>query len=245
MSRVAPRGWYPRYRSILGRMGYSESDDAASARILASSMRGDCEGELARLVRARPVFVVGAGPSLPRDAGALLRHPRVTRIAADSAARFMCESGAPPHAVVTDLDGSCLDEAARGALMVVHAHGGNADRVADSARFARRVGTCQCRPPEGLRNYGGFTDGDRAAFMADALGASQIFLLGMDMGPRVGRHSRTPARERRAKLMKLREAESLVEWLGSRRTLYSTAGTAGTVRVTLDGIGAALAGPPP
>ena len=227
---MAPRGWYVRYRAILDRMGYSEADDYKSARLLARSMRNDSERDLADLVRGRPVFVVGAGPSLPREAE-VLRHRGVTRIAADSAAGFMAEIGARPHVVVTDLDGRGLDEAARRAVMVVHAHGGNARLVQGSARFARRVGTCQCRPPRGLRNFGGFTDGDRAAFMAHALGASRIVLLGMDFGSRVGAQSSTPPGERRAKLMKLREAESLIAWLGSRRRLYSTAGTAGTVKV--------------
>ena len=237
LSRMAPRGWYVRYRAILARMGYSEADDSASARLLARSLRDTSERDLRELVRGRPVFVVGAGPSLPREAEVFQRYRGVTRIAADSAAGFMAEIGARPHAVVTDLDGRDLDEVSRRAVMVVHAHGGNADRVADAARFARAVGTCQCRPPRGLRNFGGFTDGDRAAFMAHALGASEIILLGMDFGSKVGIQSRTPPGERRIKLMKLREAESLVEWLGSRRRIYSTAGTAGTVRVARAEIG--------
>lgn len=237
MSRMAPRGWYARYRAILARMGYSEADDEASARLLARALRGgSATGDLEGLVRGRPVFVVGAGPSLPADVAVLRRHRRVTRIAADSAAAFMSERGARPHVVVTDLDGRRLGEAARRAVMVVHAHGGNAGLVAGASRFARVVGTCQCRPPRGLANFGGFTDGDRAAFMADALGASLIVLLGMDMGRRVGAQSRTPPRERRTKLLKLREAESLLGWLGSRRALYSTAGTAGTVRVARAGV---------
>ena len=231
MSCMAPHGWYVRYRAILDRMGYSEADDYASARLLARSTHNNSERDLRELVRGRPVFVVGAGPSLPREAEVLRRYRGVTRIAADSAAGFMAEIGAHPHVVVTDLDGRRLGEVARRAVMVVHAHGGNAELVKGSARFARRVGTCQCRPPRGLRNFGGFTDGDRAAFMAHALGASRIVLLGMDFGSRVGAQSGTPPSERRAKLMKLREAESLIAWLGSRRRLYSTAGTAGTVKV--------------
>lgn len=232
MSRMAPRGWYPRYRRILARAGYSEAADARSARLLARIAGGRGRlGELEALVRGRPALVVGSGPSLPKDS-ALLRGRRAAVIAADSAARFIAQAGARPHAVVTDLDGPGLAEAARRAVMVVHAHGDNAGRLGAAAGFPRLVCTCQCRPPPGLHNFGGFTDGDRAAFMADALGASEIILLGMDFGRRIGRHSRTPAGERAAKIRKLREAEGLIGWLGSRRTLYSTAGTAGTVRVS-------------
>jgi len=240
---VAPRGWYPRYRRILARAGYSGAADLRSARLLARIVGGGARlAELERTVRGRPVFVVGAGPSLPADAEVLARHRRVARIAADSAAHYMADIGARPHAVVTDLDGPRLDEAARRSFMVVHAHGDNADLLGRAAGFPRLVGTCQCRPPPGLYNFGGFTDGDRAAFMADALGASDIVMLGMDFGSRIGRCSRTPARERPAKIAKLREAERLIEWLGSRRTLYSTAGTAGTVRIRREEIGAVLRG---
>ena len=241
---MAPRGWYPRYRRILARTGYSEAADRRSARLLARIAGGRaCLGELESLVRGRPAFVVGAGPSLAADCAVLLRHRGVARIAADSAAHYMSERGARPHAVVTDMDGPGLSEAARRSLMVVHAHGDNEDALGRAAGFARLVGTCQCRPPPGLYNFGGFTDGDRAAFMADALGASRIVLLGMDFGARIGAHSRTPAGQRAAKLAKLREAERLVEWLGSRRTLYSTAGTAGTVRVGRADVGRVLRQP--
>lgn len=242
MSRMAPRGWYSRYRRILARAGYRESDDLRSARLLAGIAGRGSLAQLESLVRGRPVFVVGSGPSLPGDAEVLARHRRVARIAADSAAHFMAEIGVRPHAVVTDLDGPGLEAAARRALMVVHAHGDNAGLLWRAAGFPRRVGTCQCRPPPGLHNFGGFTDGDRAAFMADALGASKIVLLGMDFGSRIGRHSRTAAGDRPAKRLKLREAEALIEWLGSRRTLYSTAGTAGTVRVSRGQIAAVVSG---
>ncbi|HWQ19331.1 MAG TPA: hypothetical protein VN455_06085, partial [Methanotrichaceae archaeon] len=42
------------------------------------------------------------------------------------------------------------------------------------------LGTCQCRPPEGLFNFGGFTDGDRCVFLARHFGAGSIRLIGFD-----------------------------------------------------------------
>jgi uncharacterized Rossmann fold enzyme len=89
-----------------------------------------------------------------------------------------------PGAVVTDLDGP-FPEIQRsnrmGSLMVVHAHGDNLDALTSYVpRLKRVVGTCQCRPPPGLINFGGFTDGDRCVFLAKELGAAKISLLGFD-----------------------------------------------------------------
>jgi uncharacterized Rossmann fold enzyme len=42
------------------------------------------------------------------------------------------------------------------------------------------MGTVQCQPSEGIYNFGGFTDGDRAVFLAKEMGAASIDLLGCD-----------------------------------------------------------------
>jgi hypothetical protein len=44
----------------------------------------------------------------------------------------------------------------------------------------RVVMTTQSSPFRQVRNYGGFTDGDRAVVLARHFGAQQIFLLGFD-----------------------------------------------------------------
>jgi hypothetical protein len=43
------------------------------------------------------------------------------------------------------------------------------------------VGTTQSTPLAHVHNFGGFTDGDRAVFAADDLGASGITILGFDL----------------------------------------------------------------
>jgi len=43
------------------------------------------------------------------------------------------------------------------------------------------VGTTQARPLQHVHNFGGFTDGDRAVFAAQSLGAASITLLGFDL----------------------------------------------------------------
>jgi len=43
------------------------------------------------------------------------------------------------------------------------------------------VATTQAAPLPHVYNFGGFTDGDRAVFAADELGASRIALVGFDL----------------------------------------------------------------
>jgi len=47
-------------------------------------------------------------------------------------------------------------------------------------RLRKVIGTTQSRPTNGLYNFGGFTDGDRAVFLAKHLDALKIILIGFD-----------------------------------------------------------------
>ena len=44
--------------------------------------------------------------------------------------------------------------------------------------------SCQTRPFGHVHNWGGFTDGDRAAFAADALGGAEVRFAGFDLDDR-------------------------------------------------------------
>ena len=67
----------------------------------------------------------------------------------------------------------------------------NIERIASLTSFFNNVlGTTQAQPIGNLYNFGGFTDGDRAIFLAVALGASEITLAGMDFGDIVTKYSR-------------------------------------------------------
>ena len=213
----------PRYRRILAEFGYSAGRDReAAARLDAALADPLPAGRIAEIVAGRTVLVAGAGPSLHRLAGALRRRgmPRgAALVSADSATGTLLDAGAVPDVVVTDLDGgraSLERAAAEGSAMVVHAHGDNIEEIAWAAgSLGRRcMGTAQCMPVGSLHNFGGFTDGDRAAFLADSLGAARIVLCGMDVsGVRIGSASGTPAAGRAAKLKKLAWARRLLEWL--------------------------------
>lgn len=159
----------------------------------------------------------GAGPSLDADLGKLQRAGYLNEvlIAADGATSGVIKYR-HPEVIVTDLDGNVEDqlEAWRlGSWLVIHVHGDNIDGVREvlPKLGERIIGTTQVEPFSKLYNFGGFTDGDRAAFMAHELGASKIYLAGMDLGSEIGRHSGDKDRAR--KLIKLEICRELLAWL--------------------------------
>ncbi len=93
--------------------------------------------------------------------------------------------GLRPAVLVTDLDGDVADQVranAQGTVAVVLGHGDNGPAVREWApRFTgRTVATTQSAPSGRLYDFGGFTDGDRAVYLADHFGAKEIRLAGWD-----------------------------------------------------------------
>jgi len=135
---------------------------------------------------------------------------------ADSAASVLQEAGIVPDMIVTDLDGIVEDQVDlndRGSVVFVHAHGDNQAAIKRHvpAFKGRLVGTCQCPPPPSVFNFGGFTDGDRAACICAALGASSIVLRGFDFGA----PSEKRGKRKEVKLRKLAWARKILEYLPS------------------------------
>jgi len=205
--------WEPIYEEILADFGFSKGEDERAARIL-SGMLGEKSQDLTplrELISGRDVLVCGNGPSLDKELERI-EFEKYIIIAADGATSGLLQKGKVPHIIVTDLDGKVGDEIEanrRGALMVVHAHG---DNIGALLRFVPKLknvlGTTQAEPIEKLHNFGGFTDGDRCVFLARALGARSIILVGFDFeDPKVGAIKRK----------KLRWAKKLIKRaLGSR-----------------------------
>lgn len=105
-------------------------------------------------------------------------------VAADIATSGLMDMGIVPDVIVSDLDGIVEDliEANKiGAKMIVHAHGDNQDKLNEFVpKFeGELVGTMQAEPSafEKVVNVGGFTDGDRAVYLADHLNAKNILLI--------------------------------------------------------------------
>jgi len=221
-------GWESKYREILKDFGYSRKKDSQSCKLLDSLLPKKMETKKIRdLIENKPVFVIGAGPSLPSCISILKKYKKITKIVADGAAKAMIENDLKPDIVVTDLDGDIksLKKAGRtNTVMVVHAHGDNSEKIHLVKNFKNCVGTTQTKPIGKVHNFGGFTDGDRCVFLASNFKAKKIILLGMDFGNRIGKYSKTRVVDRSVKIAKLRHGKKLLEWLAqkSESDLYST-----------------------
>jgi 2-amino-4-hydroxy-6-hydroxymethyldihydropteridine diphosphokinase len=180
--------WEPAYAEILQDFGFSKERDEEAGRILSDLLSTRPLGsmvEASRLVRHRFVVVCGNAFNLATELKGLLCSSKdYVFIAADGATSVLLATGIVPEIIVTDLDGKMEDiiKANRmGSIAVVHAHGDNLDQLREYIpQLINIIGTTQSRPPQGLYNFGGFTDGDRCIFLAKHLGAAEIKLIGFD-----------------------------------------------------------------
>jgi hypothetical protein len=174
--------WDPLYETILADMGYDRSEDERVRDVLAAL---STPFDLSRLdVSGQTVAIAGAGPSLEAEADEAVAADAV--IAASTAAERLGELDVHVDLVVTDLDKTptyARKLAAKGTPIAVHAHGDNGPAVRRHVpKFAAEqvLPTTQARPVEHVQNFGGFTDGDRAAFLADHFGAGKLTFPGWD-----------------------------------------------------------------
>ncbi|OPY31979.1 MAG: 6-hydroxymethyl-7,8-dihydropterin pyrophosphokinase [Methanomassiliicoccales archaeon PtaU1.Bin124] len=177
--------WEPYYRQILLDFGYEGAMDQASAELLQaiSTKLSLCDETCLRKRMGREVDICGNSPGLDYELEEELLAGPV--IAAGSATETLMDFGIVPDMIFSDLDGYVeaeIEANANGAIAVILAHGDNMGLISKWApRFKGSVMlTCQCRPFGMLRNYGGFTDGDRAVMTARHLGVRTIRLHGFD-----------------------------------------------------------------
>ncbi len=202
--------WRIFYEDILRDFGFSEEKDIKAARILNDLVEPLPLEVLEEKIADKRVCVYGSGQSLEE----VEDFSRCAKIAADGATSYLLGKGIVPEVVVTDLDGRIEDlyKADRnGSIMVIHAHGDNIGKIKAYARgFTRVIPTCQCRPLGELQNFGGFTDGDRAVFLAVHFKAREIALYGMDFGG-VGKYSFSE--DTSVKRKKLKWGKRLIDYL--------------------------------
>ncbi|WP_338728587.1 6-hydroxymethylpterin diphosphokinase MptE-like protein [Haladaptatus sp. DJG-WS-42] len=203
--------WSPVYSALLRDFGFPRAADETARDELAARTVPFDHARLSVLSGAR-VAIVGAGPSLKAD---LDDAPDVDAVlAASTAVDVLCEAGIGVDLMVTDIDKN--PETIRtltreGTPVAVHAHGDNIPAIRrEVPTFERKnvLPTTQAAPTPPVENFGGFTDGDRAAFLADHFGARELSFLGWDFDdPNVGA----------MKAKKLVWAERLLYWLELRR----------------------------
>ena len=193
--------WEPFYEEIRKDFGFPREKDEAVAIELDKLLGGNRvpDSSLRKIIRGKEVTVAGNGPNVAEEIG----EARGVLLTADEATSVALEKGLLPAILVTDLDGTVTDQVkanAEGAIAVIHGHGDNGPAVRQWApRFSgATVATTQSQPLGGLRNFGGFTDGDRAVFLADHFGAARIRLVGFDF-----EHPNAKDLDRRTKQRKL------------------------------------------
>ncbi len=213
--------WEPVYERILADFGYDrQGDEHARDVLLAVLEEMTSENERCRQHDAlshldftdETVAVAGAASTLEDELDVV--ETATSIVAASDAARRLRDVGFHIDCMVTDLDkspGTARELTIEGTPVAVHAHGDNVPLLElHVPRFEVRsvIPTTQASPNGPVRNYGGFTDGDRAAFLADAVGAARLVFPGWEFDdPAVSAE----------KHRKLEWAARLLRWLERRR----------------------------
>ena len=231
--------WLPWYNRIATNLGYSIDKDRQATQALRDMLSGVTQPLhlLKKEIQDKHAIVFGAGPSLEKNLSELISNnlqKSFTLVVADGATSAFLEKSIIPQVVVTDLDGRIEDiiKASKlGSAIVIHAHGDNIEALTEwvpkmtESPGGKVFGTTQVEPCLPIvHNFGGFTDGDRAAFLAEEMAAKTIVLGGMDLGTTIGRYSKNGAsdfsrREENSwlanKRAKLQFAKELLEWLAT------------------------------
>ncbi|MFC7236250.1 6-hydroxymethylpterin diphosphokinase MptE-like protein [Halosegnis marinus] len=203
--------WEPVYRLVLDDFGFPAADDERARDVLADLAAPFDHRRLAGIEGA-DVAVCGGAATLADGLDRVRAADYV--VAASVAADTLREHRLDVDLMVTDLDKN--PDTARhltreGVVVAAHAHGDNIDLVRQrvpgfDGEYV--LPTVQCEPAGPTENFGGFTDGDRAAFLADHFGAASLTFPGWDFDdPGV-----SPAKRR-----KLDWAARLLRWLETRR----------------------------
>jgi len=191
--------WASLHDIIRREFGFSHEEDFTAAEVLNvvlqgfSKTRNEVLRDLRKLIKDSKVLVVGAGPSCKEVHKFMSLYDVV--VAADGALRCCRYAGVEPQVVVTDLDGVNLsDLVSFNGFIVVHAHGDNIDKLVSWTPILKEkkvLGTSQVLfSTSNIGFSGGFTDGDRAVYLALENGAAEVGLIGFNFEGVVGRYSK-------------------------------------------------------
>lgn len=242
--------WRPWYKKIVKAFKFDEERDQRAADILSRMLIGKATHpeNIRRVMNGQRVIVFGAGPSVERNIREAIdveNFKDYVVMAADGSTTALLKFDVIPNVIVTDLDGRIEDmnrSQSRGTSIIVHAHGDNIPALRRVVpKFRKEIlGTTQVQPRPHVYNFGGFTDGDRCAFLAEEMGAKRIVLAGMDLGEVTGKHSKPSlSRDTKATAVKRRKlmfAKELLEWLAgwSKAEILNATGSGEKIRGITD-----------
>jgi uncharacterized Rossmann fold enzyme len=225
------KDWESIYRKIVEDFHFSVENDEKAADVLNTLLRQKSPmsiDKLNDLIAGKEIIIFGAGPSLENS---IITHKKMfantLKIAADGATTALLKYNIYPDIIVTDLDGKVPDQVkanSDGSIVVIHAHGDNIDKIKKYVpKFKGEiVGTTQINPApyDNIHNFGGFTDGDRAVYLADHFCAKKIFLTGFDFNNEIGYYSFSENKNKTLKLKKLKWCKNLINMLNKKNISY-------------------------
>ncbi|MFC6720077.1 6-hydroxymethylpterin diphosphokinase MptE-like protein [Halobacteriaceae archaeon SHR40] len=209
--------WEPVYERILTDFGYSRAGDEQSRDRLADIITGPLFDPASLDFDGQTVAIAGGADSLVDELDVVRAADAV--VAASVAADTVLEADISVDCMVTDLDKTpetAQKLADGGTPVAIHAHGDNVAAIESSVPdfdHTAVIPTTQAQPVGPVHNFGGFTDGDRAAFLADTLDAAELIFPGWDF------EDESVGAEKAKKLV---WAERLLYWLERRREAQFT-----------------------
>ncbi len=209
--REVLKNWKKRYEEIRRELPLSFDLDSKASELasrLYLSIGAKVEEEiyiLKKKISGKEVDVIGA-----YDTAEDYCVTGNTIIGVEGGAYALVRKGIIPDVIVTDLDGPMEFLAKSPSTFFVHFHGDNIEKATKCSYeiLFHSIPTVQTFPFGPCLNLGGFTDGDRAVYLAALLGARRIHLFGFNFR-RVGKYSYS--RDLKIKLCKLRWAEIMLE----------------------------------
>ncbi|MGC8609349.1 MAG: 6-hydroxymethylpterin diphosphokinase MptE-like protein [Thermoplasmata archaeon] len=204
--------WMLIYKNICSDLGIDPDTDLLSSFLL-SRFVGK---EKLLPLKNENIYVIGNAPWISEIIDEVPES--VTSVVADSAIDAYFKYRGPPDYIVSDLDGNvdliekCKNE---GSKIIIHAHGDNMDKIMKYSYIFddQTIGTTQNLPLKNVYNFFGFTDGDRAAFIADYLVTENIYLVGFDFEHPSFKQNGDPLRKKK----KLGWAKRLLSKLAEER----------------------------
>lgn len=186
--------WIEKYNWIARELLIDTERDRVSAKLL-SSIIGDNfvkQKDISSIFRERNVLIIGYGRDIDNELYCLNNIKHLLRdtvvIVADKAINSVLKHGLKIDIFITDLDcdRDYLYRIPRNTIFVIHAHGDNVDKVEAIVPKLLEKGyllhpTTQIEPLWNVFNYGGFTDGDRAVYLAMYYKPRRVVLIGMDL----------------------------------------------------------------
>lgn len=216
--------WKPIYKKIVDDFSFSIKKDKLAAEILEKLLKRKKTisiKQLNKLICNKEVVVFGAGPSLENSIKTFKKNfVDKIKISCDGATTALVEQNIKPELIVTDLDGKISDQIkanSKESIIVIHAHEDNINKIKKYVPKFRGnvIATTQTDPNlyKNVYNFGGFTDGDRAVFLADHFNAKKIYLIGFDFNGKIGKYSFSEKKDLNLKLKKLKWCKYLIEYL--------------------------------